>query len=227
MTIDELRNVISDLGESRFRAVQLSEWLYKRGLQFFPDMNNMPKSFIEKLDKKYTIQRGEKVVQFTSGDKKTSKFLIKFHDNVAVETVLMRQSYGNSICISSQWAQVQNQYQRRMDLIPNLVSTVKGYAKHESDVFTQIADARSKAGGVVNVDSSILDDPEAFAKYQKVQGELGSSLQYVVKHFLLLSRIASALVSSLLAASLNLKNLFFIDVIYGRYFRNGRLAARF
>ena len=79
--------------------------------------------------------------------------------------------------VSSQWAQVQNQYQRRMDLIPNLVSTVKGYAKHESDVFTQIADARSKAGGVVNVDSSILDDPEAFAKYQKVQGELGSSLQ--------------------------------------------------
>ena len=79
--------------------------------------------------------------------------------------------------VSSQWAQVQNQYQRRMDLIPNLVSTVKGYTKHESDVFTQIADARSKAGGVVNVDSSILDDPEAFAKYQKVQGELGSSLQ--------------------------------------------------
>ena len=79
--------------------------------------------------------------------------------------------------VSSQWAQVQNQYQRRMDLIPNLVSTVKGYAKHESDVFTQIADARSKAGGVVNVDSSILDDPEAFAKYQNVQGELGSSLQ--------------------------------------------------
>ena len=79
--------------------------------------------------------------------------------------------------VSSQWAQVQNQYQRRMDLIPNLVSTVKGYAKHESDVFTQIADARSKAGGVVNVDSSTLDDPEAFAKYQKVQGELGSSLQ--------------------------------------------------
>ncbi|MGN0739467.1 MAG: LemA family protein [Treponema sp.] len=79
--------------------------------------------------------------------------------------------------VSSQWAQVQNQYQRRLDLIPNLVSTVKGYAKHESDVFTQIADARSKAGGVVSVDSSILDDPEAFAKYQKVQGELGSSLQ--------------------------------------------------
>ena len=65
MTIDELRNVISDLGESRFRAVQLSEWLYKRGLQFFPDMNNMPKSFIEKLDK---------------GWSKDVKYILTIHD---------------------------------------------------------------------------------------------------------------------------------------------------
>lgn len=79
--------------------------------------------------------------------------------------------------VSSQWAQVQNQYQRRYDLIPNLVNTVKGYASHESEVFTQIADMRSKAGGVVNVDASVLDNPEAFENYQKVQAELGSSLQ--------------------------------------------------
>lgn len=79
--------------------------------------------------------------------------------------------------VKSQWSQVQNQYQRRMDLIPNLVSTVKGYASHETDVFTQIAEARSKAGGVVNVDSEMLDDPEQFAKYQKVQNDLGASLQ--------------------------------------------------
>ncbi len=79
--------------------------------------------------------------------------------------------------VSSQWAQVQNQYQRRMDLIPNLVSTVKGYAKHESEVYTQVAEARSKAGGVVNVDKSILDNPAEFKKYQQVQNQLGSSLQ--------------------------------------------------
>lgn len=79
--------------------------------------------------------------------------------------------------VNTQWAQVQNQYQRRADLIDNLVSTVKGYAKHESEVFTQISDARSKAGGMVNIDSSVLDDPESFEKYQKAQNELGSSLQ--------------------------------------------------
>lgn len=79
--------------------------------------------------------------------------------------------------VTSQWAQVQNQYQRRMDLIPNLVSTVKGYASHESSVFTQISEARSKAGGVVNVDENLLNDPEAFKRYQEVQNQLGSSLQ--------------------------------------------------
>src|SRR5574344_2203991 len=79
--------------------------------------------------------------------------------------------------VNSQWAQVQNQYQRRLDLIPNLVNTVKGYAKHEESVFTEIAEARSKAGGQVNIDKSVLDDPEAFAKYQQVQNQLGASLQ--------------------------------------------------
>ena len=79
--------------------------------------------------------------------------------------------------VSASWAEVQNQYQRRLDLIPNLVSTVKGYAKHESDVFTQVSEARSKAGGQINVSDEILNDPEAFARYQQVQDNLGASLQ--------------------------------------------------
>ncbi len=79
--------------------------------------------------------------------------------------------------VSSSWADVQNQYQRRYDLIPNLVATVKGYASHESEVLTQVTEARSKAGGVVNVNENLLNDPEAFARFQQVQDQLGSSLQ--------------------------------------------------
>lgn len=79
--------------------------------------------------------------------------------------------------VSATWAEVQNQYQRRLDLIPNLVATVKGYAKHESDVFTQVSEARSKAGGQINISDEVLSDPEAFARYQQVQDNLGSSLQ--------------------------------------------------
>lgn len=79
--------------------------------------------------------------------------------------------------VSAAWSQVENQYQRRYDLIPNLVSTVKGYAKHEEQVFTQIAEARSRAGGIVNVDSSVVDDEQKLSEYQKIQGELGASLQ--------------------------------------------------
>lgn len=79
--------------------------------------------------------------------------------------------------VSVQWAEVQNQYQRRMDLIPNLVSTVKGYASHESEVFKQVSDARSKAGGQINISDEVLSNPEAFERYQQVQDQLGSSLQ--------------------------------------------------
>ena len=79
--------------------------------------------------------------------------------------------------VKGKWAQVENQYQRRADLIPNLVATVKGYAAHEEQLFTEIADARSKAGGVVSIDSSIIDDEEKFSRYQQVQDSLGSSLQ--------------------------------------------------
>ena len=79
--------------------------------------------------------------------------------------------------VSASWAEVQNQYQRRLDLIPNLVSTVKGYAKHESDVFTQVSEARSKAGGQINISDEVLNDPEAFARYQQIQDNLGARLQ--------------------------------------------------
>ncbi len=79
--------------------------------------------------------------------------------------------------INGAWAQVENQYQRRMDLIPNLVETVKGYADHESGVFTAVAEARSAAGGVMQMSDDLLSDPEAFARFQEAQAGLGSALQ--------------------------------------------------
>ncbi len=79
--------------------------------------------------------------------------------------------------VSAAWAQVENVYQRRMDLIPNLVETVKGYAAHESETLAAVTEARSRAGGVMNVDEDLLNDPEAFARFQEAQDSLGSALQ--------------------------------------------------
>ena len=79
--------------------------------------------------------------------------------------------------VKAAWSQVENVYQRRFDLIPNLVNTVKGYASHEEKVFTEIAEMRSRAGGVINVSDEVLNNPESFEKFQKAQNELGGALQ--------------------------------------------------
>lgn len=78
--------------------------------------------------------------------------------------------------VDSQWANVETMYQKRADLVPNLVATVKGFAAHEEKVFTEIAESRSKLGGSVNLDSSITDDPEKFAQFQKTQSELSAGI---------------------------------------------------
>ena len=79
--------------------------------------------------------------------------------------------------VSAAWAQVENVYQRRLDLIPNLVATVKGAAAHEEETFTALAEARSRAGGVMEVNEDVLNNPEAFARFQAAQDSLGSALQ--------------------------------------------------
>jgi LemA protein len=73
------------------------------------------------------------------------------------------------------WSEVLNQYQRRADLVPNLVETVKGYAEHEKEVLTDVANARSKVGSM-QVTPELLNDPEAFAKFQAAQGQLTGAL---------------------------------------------------
>lgn len=77
--------------------------------------------------------------------------------------------------IKAGWSEVVNQYQRRADLIPNLVSTVKGYAAHEKDVLTQVTEARARVGAM-RATPALLNDPQAFEKFQRSQGELSSAL---------------------------------------------------
>jgi LemA protein len=73
------------------------------------------------------------------------------------------------------WSEVVNQYQRRADLIPNLVNTVKGYAAHEKDTLEAVTRARAAATSF-QITPEVLNDPAAFAKFQQVQGELSNAL---------------------------------------------------
>ena len=75
----------------------------------------------------------------------------------------------------SAWSEVLNQYQRRADLVPNIVATVKGEAAFEQDTLTKVVEARAKATSI-QVTPETLNDPEAFKKFQAAQGELSSSL---------------------------------------------------
>ncbi|MFZ4288224.1 LemA family protein [Variovorax sp. HJSM1_2] len=73
------------------------------------------------------------------------------------------------------WSEVLNQYQRRSDLVPNIVATVKGEAAFEQDTLTKVVEARAKASSI-QVTPETLNNPEAFQKFQAAQGELGSAL---------------------------------------------------
>lgn len=88
-------------------------------------------------------------------------------------------AYNNLVTINESvtqsWSQVENQYQRRADLIPNLVNTVKGYAEFERGVLTDVTEARSRVSQMT-VTPEVLNDPAAFQKFQQLQGELGGAL---------------------------------------------------
>jgi LemA protein len=81
--------------------------------------------------------------------------------------------------VNASWAQVQNEYQRRMDSIPNLVNTVKGAANFEQKTLTDVVEARADASRIT-VTPETLNDPEAFKKFEAVQGQLGSALSHLM-----------------------------------------------
>ena len=77
--------------------------------------------------------------------------------------------------VKASWSEVLNQYQRRADLVPNLVNTVKGYAQHEEKVFVEVTNARAKVGSI-QVNADTINDPQKLKQFQAAQGELGSAL---------------------------------------------------
>lgn len=106
------------------------------------------------------------------------KYIIHIFAVIALALSLSSCSYNSMVeaeeNVNAQWAKVENQYQRRSDLIPNLVNTVKGYAAHESSTLEAVVAARSKATQMT-VDAENLD-AESLQKYQEAQGELSQAL---------------------------------------------------
>lgn len=94
-----------------------------------------------------------------------------FFYGVSVNNSLVSQEEN----VNSAWAQVENQYQRRADLIPNLVNTVRGAADFESETLTEVIEARSRATSV-NIDASDLNNPQAFQQFQEAQNQLSGAL---------------------------------------------------
>lgn len=115
-----------------------------------------------------------------SGKFEMRQKLFKFMALLSLLFSLSSCGYYNSMqtqdeAANAAWAEVLNQYQRRADLIPNLVNTVKGYAKHEESVLTEVTNARSKVGSI-NMTSEDAMDEAKIKEYAQAQGELSSAL---------------------------------------------------
>lgn len=102
LTFEKLKIELDKLGEKPFRAKQIFQWLHQKQVTSFDDMTNLSKDLREKLKENYTIKNLHIVQKLVSKEDNTSKYLFDIGNNVVIESVLMRYSYGNAVCISSQ-----------------------------------------------------------------------------------------------------------------------------
>ena len=142
------------------------------------EVTSLSREEIDRIARSVRSEFGQKQAFFR-------KFIIGTIITVAIVIVIagftVMGQYNNMVSLDEQvktkWSQVENVYQRRYDLIPNLVKTVQAYAAHEKELFQTVTEARAKAGGVLNISEEILNNPETFRKFQEVQGELSQVLQ--------------------------------------------------
>ncbi len=113
--------------------------------------------------------------------KKSAVWLLAIGGAILLGIVLTIGSYNSLVAldqgVQAQWAQVENVYQRRADLVPNLVQTVKGAANFEKDTLTAVTEARAQVGKVTpEALKNVTSDPESFRNFEKAQGQLSSAL---------------------------------------------------
>lgn len=102
LTLEKLKTELVNMGEKPFRAKQIFNWLHEKQVRSFSEMTNLSKALREKLENNYTIKNLKIVEKLVSKEDNTSKYLFDIGDNIVIESVLMRYSYGNAVCISSQ-----------------------------------------------------------------------------------------------------------------------------
>lgn len=100
--IEELNAIFKELNIPSYRSKQIADWIYKKGKLSFYEMTNLSKNLQENLAKQFEIMPPKLLNRLDSKDNLTSKFLLELEDKIAIETVLMRKNYGNSVCVSTQ-----------------------------------------------------------------------------------------------------------------------------
>ena len=122
--------------------------------------------------------RGEIARESARRKKLAMVIALSFAAVVAIGVLWLMMQYNRMVSLDEEaktaWSQVENVYQRRMDLIPNLVSVVQGYARHERETLRMVTEARARAAG--GVPGNLLDNPEALERFQRSQSELGGAL---------------------------------------------------